>query len=54
MKNPISIIKASGEKSIFSEEKVRSSLRLSGADEKQIDFTNTKPENIKQFSFNKT
>ena len=38
MKNPISIIKASGEKSIFSEEKVRSSLRLSGADEKQIDF----------------
>lgn len=38
MKNPVSIIKASGEKSIFSEEKVKSSLRLSGADEKQIDF----------------
>ena len=38
MKNPISIIKASGEKSIFSEEKVRASLRNSGADEKQIDL----------------
>jgi hypothetical protein len=38
MKNPISIIKASGEQSMFSEEKVRSSLRTSGADENQIDL----------------
>lgn len=38
MKHPISIIKASGEKSVFSEEKVRASLRSSGADEKQIDL----------------
>lgn len=38
MKNPISIIKASGEKSIFSEEKVRASLRTTGADENQIDL----------------
>lgn len=38
MKNPISIIKASGEKSIFSEEKVRASLRTSGADEHQINL----------------
>lgn len=38
MKYPISIIKASGEKSVFSEDKVRASLRNSGADEKQVDF----------------
>lgn len=38
MKKQVSVIKASGEKSPFSEEKVRASLRQSGADKDQIDF----------------
>lgn len=38
MNNPFLVTKASGEKSPFSEEKVRKSLRKSGADNEQIDF----------------
>lgn len=38
MKNEFTVTKASGEKSPFSEEKVRLSLRRSGADDSQIDF----------------
>lgn len=38
MSNEFSVTKASGEKSPFSEEKVRKSLRKSGADEEQINL----------------
>lgn len=38
MNNEFTVTKASGEKSPFSEEKVRASLRKSGADNEQIDF----------------
>ncbi len=38
MNNEFSVTKASGEKSPFSEEKVRRSLHKSGADNQQIDF----------------
>jgi len=38
MHTQLSVTKASGEQSPFSEEKIRTSLRRSGADEAQIDF----------------
>lgn len=38
MKNPIFVTKASGEQRPFSEEKIKTSLRRSGAEEDQIDF----------------
>jgi len=38
MISQLSVTKASGERSPFSEEKIRTSLRRSGADEDQIDF----------------
>lgn len=38
MYNSLTVTKASGEKSLFSEEKIRASLRRSGADPDQIDF----------------
>lgn len=38
MENQVLIIKASGEEIPFSEEKIKTSLRRSGADEDQIDF----------------
>jgi Holliday junction resolvase-like predicted endonuclease len=38
MSNEFTVTKASGEKSPFSEEKIRKSLHRAGADDKQIDF----------------
>ncbi|AEA45169.1 restriction endonuclease [Fluviicola taffensis] len=38
MHHPLTVTKASGEQSPFSEEKIKKSLRRSGADEDQIDF----------------
>lgn len=38
MKNRLTVTKASGEQTLFSEEKIRASLQKSGADPDQIDF----------------
>ncbi|WP_430402768.1 restriction endonuclease [Fluviicola sp.] len=38
MQNSFTVTKASGEQSLFSEEKIKASLRKSGADSDQIDF----------------